>query len=57
MSTIEKRYDLMKKFLFLKNRNHKIIFIDETSIDEKLIPSHGYSEKGKKFVINVKPAT
>ena len=30
----------------LTNENNIIIYIDETSIDERLIPLYGYSKKG-----------
>jgi len=46
-TTIMKRCNIIKDFIpILTNAKNKIIYIDETAIDENLIPLYGYSEKG-----------
>ena len=39
----------------MENPANIIIYIDETSIDENLVPLYGYSKKGMKFIITSKP--
>ena len=43
--------------MYLRKQGFDIIYIDETAIDERLIPIHGYAPKNKKFAIEGSPRT
>jgi len=45
--TITKRFTTIKTFIpILANIKNIVIYIDETAVDENLIPLYGYSQKG-----------
>jgi len=45
-SSIGKRKKIISDFIPILNNNNIIIYIDETALDENLVPIYGYSPKG-----------
>jgi len=56
ITTINKRYESSLKYLhLLDNPNIIIVYIDESALNESLIPLYGYSKKGEPFIVQYPP--
>ena len=54
-NTIDERKLKSKVMTDIIMKDRLIIYLDESAIDETLVPLRGYAEAGKPFVVNMKP--
>lgn len=50
-STIESRYVKCLTYTWLLQNNYSFVYLDETGVDQFLIPQGVYSKKGQPFVV------